>query len=165
MEIYLKGDVMDLKFKLDNNSFHARVSAIIYNKDKTKVLLFKVEDGRNFYLLPGGRIEFNEDSLTAIKREIKEEIGYDLEYKLCSIEENFLKRAEENIMQYNFCYKAIYSGNIEKEHFNCLDHEGQSFRWFNISDLEKLKLLPMIAKKYIMDNETNIIHNIDWSEE
>lgn len=98
MKIYLKSDVMDLKFKLDNNSFHARASAIIYNKDKTKVLLFKVEDGRDFYLLPGGRIEFNEDSLTAIKREIKEEIGYELEYKLCNVEESFLKRNNENIM-------------------------------------------------------------------
>ena len=98
---------MDLKYRINNNSFHSRSSAIIYNKDKTKVLLFKVDDGRDFYLLPGGRIEFNEDSLSAIKREIKEEIGYDLEYKLCGIEENFLKRAEENIMQYQLCYKAI----------------------------------------------------------
>ena len=58
---------MDLKFKIDNNNFHSRASAIIYNNDKTKVLLFKVEDGRDFYLLPGGRIEFNEDSLTLLK--------------------------------------------------------------------------------------------------
>ncbi len=51
--------MMDLEVKVDNNSFHARASAIIYNKDKTKVLLFKVNDGRDFYLLSGGRIKFN----------------------------------------------------------------------------------------------------------
>ena len=51
--------MMDLEVKVDNNSFHARTSAIIYNKDKTKVLLFKVNDGRDFYLLSGGRIKFN----------------------------------------------------------------------------------------------------------
>ena len=73
---------MDLTYKIDNHSFHARVSAIIYNQDKSKVLLSKV-DGRDYYLLPGGKLRFHEDSLTAIKREIREEIGYDLEYTLC----------------------------------------------------------------------------------
>ena len=48
---------MNIDFKKNNYEFNARVSAIIYNKDKTKVLLFKVEDGRDYFLLPGGRIE------------------------------------------------------------------------------------------------------------
>lgn len=156
---------MDLKFKIDNNSFHSRASAIIYNKDKTKVLLFKVEDGRDFYLLPSGRIEFNEDSLMAIKREIKEEIGYDLQYKLCSIEEKFLKRKDENIMQYQFCYKAIYNEDIKEEHFNCLDHEGQTFTWIDINELDKIKLFPLVAKDYISNNNDYIIHNVDRSIE
>ena len=43
---------------------------IIYNKDKTKILVFKIEDGRDYYMLPGGRIEFNESSIDSIKREI-----------------------------------------------------------------------------------------------
>ena len=53
---------MNIDFLKDNNRFNARVSAIIYNSEKNKVLLFKVDDGRNFYLLPGGRIEYYEDS-------------------------------------------------------------------------------------------------------
>lgn len=156
---------MDLKIKINNNSFHSRSSAIIYNKDKTKVLLFKVEDGRDFYLLPGGRIELNEDSLTAIKREILEETGYNLEYSLCSIEENFLKRKDENIMQYQFCYKAIYKEDITEEQFDCLDHDGQTFKWVDISELNNIKLLPVIAKDYIYNNDDYIIHNVDRSIE
>ena len=66
---------MNLDFEIDNVRFNARASAIIYNKDKTKVLLFKIVD-RDYFMLPGGRIEIYEDSLNAIKREIKEiEIG------------------------------------------------------------------------------------------
>ncbi len=57
---------MNLDYKIDNNRFNARVSAIIYNKDKTQILLFKMRD-RDFYMLPGGRIEMNEDSLSAVK--------------------------------------------------------------------------------------------------
>ena len=53
---------MNLDFEKDNYRFNARASVIIFNTDKTKILLFKVEDGRDYYLLPGGRIEIFEDS-------------------------------------------------------------------------------------------------------
>ncbi|MDO5569669.1 MAG: NUDIX domain-containing protein [bacterium] len=77
---------MNLDFYLNKTSrFNARCSAIIFNNDKTKVLVFKINDGRDYYLIPGGRIEFNETSLDAIKREIKEETGFDLNYNLLSI--------------------------------------------------------------------------------
>ena len=33
---------MDLDFSNKNNRFNARVAAIIYNNDKTKVLLFNI---------------------------------------------------------------------------------------------------------------------------
>lgn len=155
--------MMDLEVKVDNNSFHARASAIIYNKDKTKVLLFKVNDGRDFYLLPGGRIKFNEDSKSAIKREIEEETGYKLEYKLCSIDEIFLNKDNKNIMQYNFCYKAIYNGLIEKDYFDCLDRGDQTFHWINISDIDSIKIFPINVKKYVVDVSKSVNHNIERS--
>lgn len=64
---------MDIDIENNNKRFNARVSTIIYNKDKTKILLFKRKD-RDFYMLPGGRINYFEDSLNVIKREIKQEI-------------------------------------------------------------------------------------------
>ena len=81
---------MDLDIVLDNDKrFIARCAAIIYNKDKTKVLMFNFKD---YYMLPGGRIEFNETSLDAIKREIKEETGYDLKFTFKGVQENFLRK-------------------------------------------------------------------------
>ena len=97
---------MDIDFTIENNRLNARASALIFNKDKTKILLFKIEN-RDYYMLPGERINFYEDSLTAIKREIKEEIGYNLDYQLIAIEENFITRDNIKITQYCFCYKAI----------------------------------------------------------
>ena len=47
---------MNLDFEIDNIRFNARVSVIIYNKDKAKVLLFKIID-RDYFMLPGGRIK------------------------------------------------------------------------------------------------------------
>lgn len=150
----------DLKFKINNFDFHSRASVIIYNKDKSKVLLFKVEDGRDFYLLPGGKIRAGEDSLTAIKREVKEELGYDLEFTISSVNENFLVKNKINIMQYEFLYKTIYYNSIEKEIFNCLDRKDQTFHWISINDIDKVKILPSNLKPVIKNYDYNKVHHI-----
>lgn len=94
---------MNVDFVKDDYRFNVRASAIILNDKKDKILLFKIEDGRDYFLLPGGRIELYEDSLTAIKREIKEELNYDINFTLCSIQENFVIKEDIKITQYNFC--------------------------------------------------------------
>lgn len=150
---------MNLDFEIDNIRFNARASAIIYNKDKTKVLLFKIVD-RDYFMLPGGRIEFYEDSINAIKREVKEETGFNLEFELCFIQENFLEKDNKKIMQYCFCYKSIYNKDINQESFICKDNKGQIFYWVNINDLQNYKLLPNSTYKLIKDSE-NIRHIIE----
>lgn len=150
----------DIRFKLENFDFHSRASVIIYNEEKNKVLLFKVEDGRNFYLLPGGKIQLGEDSLSAIKREVSEEIGYSLDYRFCSINENFVKLNEKDIMQYEFLYKAIYNQVIEKEVFKCKDREGQTFHWVDISKINEIDIRPNNIKEIIKNVDSINIHNI-----
>ena len=152
---------MNLDYKIDNNRFNARVSAIIYNKDKTQILLFKMRD-RDFYMLPGGRIEMNEDSLSAIKREISEELDFDLKFTLCSIQENFLKLENINIMQYCFCYKAIYDGKINDEKFVCKDNNSQVFEWIDLNDLSNIIIKPSSTSKLIKDDRNDIKHIIEF---
>lgn len=82
---------MNIKYFNNDFQFIYRVSSIIYNNDKTKILLFYGDD-RDFYMLPGGKVHELEDSLSAIKRKIKEELGYNnLNFKLISISEEFAK--------------------------------------------------------------------------
>ena len=150
---------MNLDFEIDNIRFNARVSAIIYSKDKTKVLLFKIVD-RDYFMLPGGRIEIYEDSLNAVKREVKEETGFNLEFKLCSVQENFTEKDDKKIMQYCFCYKSIYNKDINQESFICKDNKGQIFYWVNINDLQNYKLLPNSTYE-LMKNSKNIKHIIE----
>lgn len=152
---------MNIDFEIDNYKFNARVSAIIFNKDKTKVLLFKVDDGRDYYLLPGGRIEFFEDSASAIKREIKEELGFDLNFELCSIQENFVEKNNKKISQFCFCYKAIYDEDIISDSFKCIDNDNQTFTWVNISDISNYKIFPTSTYNLIKNKDKNIIHLIE----
>ena len=157
---------MNIDFRFDGKErFSARVSAIIYNKDKTKILLFTINDGRDYYLLPGGRIEFFESSHNAIKREIYEETGLNLIFKLKCIQEIFLEITEK-IMQYTFCYEAIYYGN-EFDDFVCKDNECQFFKWFNINELSEINIVPNNTKKLINDINSNneVKHLIEFVNE
>lgn len=83
---------MDINYISNDYQFIYRVSALIFNEDKTKILLFKV-DGRDFYMLPGGKVREKEESKDAIKREIEEELGYtNIEFNLLAISKNLLKQ-------------------------------------------------------------------------
>ena len=42
---------MNVDFVKDNYRFNARASAIILNEKKDKILLFKVEDGRDYFFI------------------------------------------------------------------------------------------------------------------
>ena len=151
---------MNIDFVNEKYRFNARSSAIIYNTDKTKVLLFKVGDDRDFYMLPGGRIEHFESSKDAIKREIKEELGWLLEYDFCCIQENFLEAKGKKITQYNFCYKTTYNGQISSEPIKCHDNEYQSFKLVSLKELDNYKILPKSNKDLILEN-TNLFHIIE----
>ena len=81
----------DIKYDRDIFSFAYRVSAIIYNKDKTKILLFFGND-MDYYMLPGGKVHQLEKSEDAIKREIIEELGFNnLKFDLVGISEEIVK--------------------------------------------------------------------------
>jgi len=149
---------MNVDFEINNTRINARVSAIIYNKDKTKVLLFKVEDGRDYYMLPGGRIELNESSGDAVSREMKEELDFDLNYKLCAIEENFIKKDGMDNMQYSFVYKAIHDDEIIDKVISCLDDNNQKFYWADIDKINDYKIFPESVYQLVKDYTDNIVH-------
>ena len=129
---------MDLDIFLDNDKrFISRCAAVIYNEDKTKVLMFSF---KNYYMLPGGRIEFNETSLDAIRREIKEETSYDLKFTFLGVQENFLSKDNKNIMQYVFLYEATYNGDTSS--FVSKDNESQTFTFIDLNKLDEYNIVP-----------------------
>lgn len=142
---------MNLDFIRENFRFNARTSSLIYNSDKTKVLLFKVE-GRNFYMLPGGRIEELEESIDTIKREIKEEIGWDnLEFSFLALSEEFVNDKGYNNHQLNIIYKAIYNGDIPEIKFKGLEGDWINFEWVNVSDIDNYDIYPKDIKSAIKE--------------
>lgn len=144
---------MNLDFIRENFRFNARTSALIYNSDKTKVLLFKVE-GRNFYMLPGGRIEELEESIDTIQREIKEEIGWDnLEFSFLALSEEFVNDKGYNNHQLNIIYKTIYNKPIIENKFKGLEGDWINFEWVNVADIDNYDIYPKDIKAAIKEPE------------
>lgn len=151
---------MNLDFIRENFRFNARTSALIYNKEKNKILLFKIE-GRDFYMLPGGRIEELEESTDAIKREIKEELGWEnLEFSFLALSEEFVNDKGYNNHQLNIIYKAIYKEHINKLKFKGLEGDWINFEWADIEKIEQYKIFPASIEKIIL-NKDSTNHFVD----
>lgn len=147
---------MDVKFREKDYEFILRTSALIYNKEMDKILLFKVE-GRQFYLLPGGKVEKFDESKNSLIREMKEEIGEDyskINFEFLALSEEFLKTEASNFHQINIIYKGIYNQDIIDK-FKGLEGDWINFEWTKLSDLDTINIHPEHIKNIIKNQSDN----------
>lgn len=147
----------DIRYKENNYQFHYRTSAIIYNKDKTKILLFK-SSNRDFYMLPGGKVNELESSEDALKREVKEETGLEIsiiDFKCFS--ECVVTDKETTYQQVEAIYEASYNDEINNDEFNGLEGNWILFKWFNINDLDNVLIEPKKIKDILKNNKNHIV--------
>lgn len=147
----------DIRYKENNYQFHYRTSAIIYNKDKTKILLFK-SSNRDFYMLPGGKVNELESSEDALKREVKEETGLEIsiiDFKCFS--ECVVTDKEMTYQQVEAIYEASYNDEINNDEFNGLEENWILFKWFNINDLDNVLIEPKEIKDILKNNKNHIV--------
>jgi len=155
---------MDIKFEKDDYKFNVRSSCIMKDKKHEKVLLtyMRAIKDHNAFLLPGGRLEILENSEEGILREIKEEVGLNIDYKLISIEENIVKDTKFHMIEFVF-YTEI-------ESFEMLTNLGDGWDKFEIveiKDIDNYDIRPKSVKNLIKENSYNdIYHNVnyDWGE-
>ena len=155
---------MDIKFEKDDYKFNVRSSCIMKDKKHEKVLLtyMRAIKDHNAFLLPGGRLEMLENSEEAILREIKEEVGLNLDYKLVSIEENIVKDTKFHMIEFVF-YTEIDNFEI----LTNLDDGWDKFEIVEIKDIDNYDIRPKSVKNLIKENSYNeIYHNVnyDWGE-
>ena len=151
---------MDIKYINNDFQFLYRVSCVLFNKDKTKVLLFKCE-GRDFYMLPRGKIAQKEESLQAIKREIEEELGYkNIKYSFLAISEEFAEAKGYYNQQINLIYQGIFEGNINNTNFKGLEGDWINFEWIDVAKIDNYKIVPKQIKEAII-NPNKIYHFVE----
>lgn len=99
--------------------------------------ILSVRDG-DFYKIPGGKIEENEDLQTGLNREIKEEVGCDIEI-LDKVGEFEFFMESEGRSNYSVCYLAKLVGERGEPDFD--ENEKQrkfELLWVNIDQAIKI---------------------------
>lgn len=86
--------------------------ACLVKRDASRLLLVRVRDNERWYL-PGGKIEEGEDPVTALRRELKEELDIDLlpgsiAYVRTVIGAAYKEDAQVELL----CYEADWNGEI-----------------------------------------------------
>ena len=147
---------MDLKIKTEEDEFHARACGII--EQDSKFLIMRVNK-TTYYHIPGGHIEMGENSKQAIIREIKEEIGCDIEeVNLFAIQENFWVRNNKKCHGIEFYY--IIKPKYELQMKDCQGIENDKgkenildFKWVTSEELKDIDLRPSNIKDMIINKD------------
>lgn len=118
----------------NKNYIQVGCGALIVN-DKQETLLLKrslkSKNGSGFWAQPGGRVEYGERIEDAVIREVKEEIGVDIELKeFLGFVEHIFTPEKEHWITFNYLAKII--GGEEK---NVEPEKHDEIRWFKLNEL------------------------------
>jgi 8-oxo-dGTP pyrophosphatase MutT (NUDIX family) len=158
-----------ITFDEDHVRFTNRIVGIALDRDR--VLLHRTDD-MNFWALPGGRAELLEPSPETLVREMREEIGTEVQVdRLLWVAENFFTygpRQHHEIGFYFLMQLPVDSPLRDQPTF--LGHEGDwpiTFEWHPIATLENLVLYPTFLRTGLKDLPTATTHivHIDSKEE
>ena len=146
---------MDITIDVEDYKLNVRTSAIIIHDGK--VLLHKNKNDKHYALL-GGRIGIGEDSETAAKREVMEELGKEIEIigNVATVE-NFFEMKGSKYHEILFAHKAEFKDEEDKKITYTLQNlEGKDYlqyEWIDINELDNYELLPKIMKNILKENK------------
>ena len=153
-----------ITFNVDGGVFNYRACVFITNRKEDLVLLQDIGD---YLVLPGGRVEILESAEDASKRELKEELGLEVEsltFKI--INKNFFKANNKSYHEIGFYYKYVLDTGsnlfLNKDSFEGLEGKNYIFKWYNINSLDNFRIEPLFFKDTIKDkfNYDSIKHII-----
>jgi 8-oxo-dGTP pyrophosphatase MutT (NUDIX family) len=140
---------MDLSINLENSVLYIRVALLI--KSQNGYIFEKSPLGHVFPV--GGKIKLNETSIEAAKREMMEELGFEVKnLKFKSVLENFYSKDDINFHELCFVYET---GDV------FLEEVGEGFVEISESNIDSLDIRPKIMIDFILgkDNEFSKILN------
>lgn len=137
---------------------HTSVRGIVNYNDKI-VLIHRIktkDDGtvRDYYVTPGGKIEENEFHEEALRREIKEELGIEIEIKDLCLELDDRDYNDSFQYFYNCNYKAGELGTGDGPEFTDKENYKGVFEIVLVDkkEISKLNLVPEKIKEILVNN-------------
>lgn len=132
-----------LTFELPDGVFNCRVAGLLW-RDQT--VLLQKDPAEEFWVLPGGRLEFGEPSNQAVRREFLEEIGVRVHTdRLLWVVENFFGEAPA-FHELALYYQVSADEALPAEETflgQASDHDPPlHFRWVPLDQLHTLRVYP-----------------------
>ena len=152
----------DLSIMLEEDvKLNVRTTGVFTNNGK--VLVHRCP-GFDHYSLPGGRVQAREDSISALEREVKEELNLKTENtSFMAVIENFFETSECKFHEYMWMIKADFEDKTayEKEYLLANeDGKDMIFEWLDINRLEEVNFKPRAAIPYIRNIDGKVHHTI-----
>ena len=157
-----------IAFNIGNARFNYRVAGVALHDDRV-LLHYAPED--DFWFLPGGRCEILESSADTLRREMREELGVDVEIKrLLWVVENFFTWVDGTpFHELSFYYLvAIPPESSLHMHIGVfVGSEDANFRWYRLDELEGMRVQPAFLREGLRSLPDTIQHivNIDSKED
>lgn len=154
---------MDLTFQTLEGKFNYRVGAIIINKGN--ILVVKNHKSTYFYSV-GGRVHFNETCEEAVKREVKEELGIDMEIdRAVFFHEQFFneKDSKEHFHEISIYYLMKVTPKIKDIICSSLTENGieEELIWLPIDSLENHVVFPRFFATELSNLPTSMKNIVD----
>lgn len=144
----------DLTFDLEGGRFNCRAAGIIIHGGK---VLFHKNPADVYYALIGGRVKIRESSDKSVKREIKEELGKEVEIKeyMASVE-NFFELDNKKFHEILFVYRAEFKNDEDKKILETLHNVENTkkdkvvqYEWLSLNELDKYDIRPSVIKEVL----------------
>ncbi|MGI8313902.1 NUDIX hydrolase [Halobacillus mangrovi] len=150
---------MDVRFEAGETRFNYRSVGILIEEGH---VLFHKQKGDPYWALPGGGVEIGEKSEDTIIREMKEELGYEVEViQSLWITENFFIYNHKNYHELGFYFLLqTEQPYFQNEPFHGLEGERLIYQWLPIEKLENFSLQPSFLSRHLQEIPDQIEHVI-----
>lgn len=147
--------------------FNYRVCGVVVHEDR--ILIVKISP-YEFWLLPGGRVEYLETSKEALQREILEELGVSCEIgTLRWVVEDLYPFEGEQTHELCFYYNIAFPSDsqivhhtvpwtVEEPAKECESAKTLTFYWLPLKELSSTSLIPSYIKDHL-SKPANIINH------
>ncbi|MEO6729403.1 MAG: NUDIX domain-containing protein [Candidatus Dojkabacteria bacterium] len=136
---------LDQNIRIDNQ----RCAGIVLNGESV-LFMYRKKNDREFYVIPGGHMQENEDPIETLKREVMEEASITVKnVKLAFEFKDYLK---ENFDYYYLC--EYQDGTLQlggEESQKNSPENVYEIKWVKFSDISELNILPKAAKEWIQE--------------
>jgi len=167
-----------ITFERGDRRFNLRAVAVILDKEQRRVVIHRASH-EDFWALPGGRVELGESAAEALVREMREEMGVEVEVgRLLWVVEGFVTFLERHWHEISFYFlaalpsdcplynQAKWSGLEEgiEDFFMPEELRGTTnnlellFEWHDIDHLHDVNLFPRFMQDALLTLPTGVQH-------